>query len=605
MRYVLRIAFAFALVISCAFAANAANRVALVVGNSSYEAVPSLANPRNDAELIASALREVGFDVAIATDVDRRGLGRAIRDFGKALRRAGSDAVGLFYYAGHGIQHGGRNYLIPLHAQIENSADLEIEAVSADNILTQMEAAGNSLNFVVLDACRNNPFPAGRGATRGLARLNGVNGSLIAFAAAPGEVAQDGVGSNSPYAAALAQAIREPGLTVERVFKKVRIGVREQTGGEQTPWEESSLVGDFYFVPPLTSTPSASAPQSGQADISSRAATVWQAIQNTNSPAVLSTFIEEFSGTLYARFAQARLEEVRVALGVFPQPDSSSGPGELRAGDEYRDCDTCPKMLVLPAGDFTMGSQGSEAERHTDEGPVQSLSIERGFAVSRFEVTIGEFESFLKDTGYRGGGGCWSWDREWQLNDAAHYRAPGYAQSDDHPVSCVSLDDARAYTAWLSRKTGNKYRLLSEAEWEYAARAGRTGAYPFSGSLRRLCAFANGADTASRHDWRNSECRDGWIHTAPVGSLQPNDFGLHDMLGNLWEWVADCYVEHYTERSSNATAAVEGGTCETHVIRGGSWIDFPGNLRPANRGHFRADRRANHVGFRVAMTLPR
>ncbi len=246
----MRIILAAAILLVSMGLAQAGKRVALVIGNSDYEAISRLSNPSNDALLIASTLNDVGFEVVAAIDVNRREMGRAVKKFGKALRQAGKDAVGLFYFAGHGIQAQGVNYLIPLAAQIEDEADLDLEAISASDVLRQMETAGNGLNIVILDACRNNPLKGvTRSSRRGLARITAVSGSLIAFAAAPGQVAFDGRGGNSPFTTALAKTIREPGLAVEHVFKRVRVTVEEVTGGAQTPWEESSLRGDFYFVP--------------------------------------------------------------------------------------------------------------------------------------------------------------------------------------------------------------------------------------------------------------------------------------------------------------------------------------------------------------------
>lgn len=241
----------FACLLSLA-TAHAENRVALVVGNSAYVRIPTLSNPKNDAQLMAATLRGVGFEVVTAFDADRRDMARAVRTFGKKLRKAGKDAVGLFYYAGHGVQARGTNFLVPLGAEIETEADLEVETLSAANILAQMEDAGNTLNLLILDACRNNPFKGKvRSAVGGLARLNAASGSLVAFSAAPGQVAADGDGKNSPYTKALVEAIKQPGLVLEQMFKKVRVKVEAQTGGQQTPWEESSLKGDFHFMPPV------------------------------------------------------------------------------------------------------------------------------------------------------------------------------------------------------------------------------------------------------------------------------------------------------------------------------------------------------------------
>lgn len=224
-------------------------RVALVVGNSRYASAP-LTNPVNDAELIATSLKEVGFEVRLITDGDQRAMKRAIQDFGRSLDSAGVGAVGLFYYAGHGVQLGGRNYLIPIGAAIERDADVEIEAVSADWVLEQMRYARNRLNFVILDACRNNPFARSfRSGDRGLAKMDAPAGVLIAYSTAPGDVAADGAGRNSPYSEALAGAMRDSAEPAELMFKRVRDQVRRSTTERQTPWESSSLTGEnFYFA---------------------------------------------------------------------------------------------------------------------------------------------------------------------------------------------------------------------------------------------------------------------------------------------------------------------------------------------------------------------
>lgn len=224
-------------------------RIALVVGNSKYASSP-LINPANDAALIAATLTELGFKVRLQKDGDQKAMKRAIQEFGAALEQGGADSVGLFYYAGHGVQLGGRNYLIPVGAEIDRDADVEIEAVSADWVLEQMRYARNRLNFVILDACRNNPFARSfRSAGTGLAKMDAPAGVLIAYSTAPGEVAADGVGGNSPYTEALSRAMRESGEPAELMFKQTRDAVRRVTAERQTPWESSSLTGqNFYFA---------------------------------------------------------------------------------------------------------------------------------------------------------------------------------------------------------------------------------------------------------------------------------------------------------------------------------------------------------------------
>jgi Caspase domain len=226
-------------------AAKAEQRVALVIGNGAYETAP-LKNPVNDAEDMAQALRELGFDVIQKENLNQNDMKRAIREFGEKIKNGG---VALFYYAGHGTQVNGSNYLVPIGAQIDKEEEIEYESVDAGFVLAQMDNAGNRMNIVILDACRNNPFARSfRSATRGLAQMNAPSGTLIAYATAPGSVASDGTERNGLYTQELLRAIRTSGLAIEEVFKRVRISVRDLTKGNQTPWESSSLVGDFYFA---------------------------------------------------------------------------------------------------------------------------------------------------------------------------------------------------------------------------------------------------------------------------------------------------------------------------------------------------------------------
>ena len=297
--------------------AQAGKRVALIIGNSSYENISPLDNPKNDAALMKQTLASLGFDVVDAIDADRRAMGRAIRDFGKLLRAAGSDATGLFYYAGHGVQAGGENFLVPIGAQIEDQADLDLEAVSASDILKQMESAGNALNIVILDACRNNPFKGKvRSGSRGLARVQAASGSLVAFAAAPGQVASDGDTKNSPYTAALAKAMLEPGLAVEQVFKRVRVAVESQTGGRQTPWEESSLRGDFYFTPAKPSQATQTEPGAANqepAGFDERALELafWETIKESQSPAAFEEYLSRWPSGTFSGLAKIKLGELK------------------------------------------------------------------------------------------------------------------------------------------------------------------------------------------------------------------------------------------------------------------------------------------------------
>lgn len=230
-------------------------RIALVIGNGAYETAP-LANPVNDARDMAGLLEGLGFSVVRAIDVDRRTMRDRIRDFGDRIRRGG---VALFYYAGHGIQVDGENYLVPVRARVFSEDEVEDECLRVSSVLRKMETAGNRLNIVILDACRNNPFGRRfRAMSRGLARMDAPAGSILAYATAPGSTAADGEGENGLYTSRLLAHMRKPGLEIGQLFRKVRADVMAATGEQQVPWESSSLVGNFYFVTedsPLPPTP--------------------------------------------------------------------------------------------------------------------------------------------------------------------------------------------------------------------------------------------------------------------------------------------------------------------------------------------------------------
>jgi uncharacterized caspase-like protein len=226
---------------------GAETRLALILANGDYQHAPQLPNPTNDGALLKRTLAAQNFQVSEAINADQRKMQRAIADFASKLKQSGGDTIALLYYAGHGVQVNGINYLVPIDAEIEDETQVGIYALNADEVLKSIALGGSPLNIVVLDACRDNPFRGFRSASGGLAQMDAPTGSLIAFSTSPGKKAQDGPkGGNSPYAAALAEQLIRPGQTIEDVFKKVRKAVNTATRGNQVPWESTSLVGDFY-----------------------------------------------------------------------------------------------------------------------------------------------------------------------------------------------------------------------------------------------------------------------------------------------------------------------------------------------------------------------
>ena len=277
-------------------------RVALAVGNGNYDPanISRLDNPVHDARLVANALEQVGFNVALVTDVDPDEFEHKIEAFGNRLRVIGADAVGLFYYTGHGMEADGQNYLIPLAARIQSPLHFGRRAVPAQSVLDRMEHAGYRLNIMILDACRDNPFGNKRGQTRRLGPMRGPSGTLIACSAGPGEAAVDGDGANSPYTQALAEAIVVPGLRMENVFKRARQRVEKETDKQQTPWENSSLTEEFYLV--RAEEGLAAPPDVGGG------AFVFQAAESIGTIDAFQFVVDIFPESMYADFARMPIQ---------------------------------------------------------------------------------------------------------------------------------------------------------------------------------------------------------------------------------------------------------------------------------------------------------
>jgi len=274
-----------------------------------------------------------------------------------------------------------------------------------------------------------------------------------------------------------------------------------------------------------------------------------------------------------------------------------------------KDCDVCPEMVELPAGEFMMGSPDDEPGRKQVEGPPRRVVISKRFALGKFEVTVEQFSAFAAETGFAGGNVCHvligfdSNDFRWS-EPRASFREPGFDVTSTHPVVCVSWHEAQAYAAWLGRRTGKPYRLPTEAEWEYAARAGTTTSYSFGANQTLACAYARFTDLNSKFGWRDT-CRSGFVEygTLPVGTRLANPWGLFDMHGNAWEWVQDCWTLDAREIPVDGSAFMRSGGCEFGVLRGGSFVSDVTKLRSAQRGPWPVGAHDQGVGFRVALPL--
>lgn len=582
-------------------------RVALVIGNASYPSAP-LKNAARDAQAIERTLSRLGFAVTRVENADRARMMRAVQDFRVRLQRG---SVGFFYYSGHGVEIDGKNFLLPVGAAIRSQEDVLVEALDAGYVVAQMEAAGSALNLVVLDACRDNPLPAAtRTAGKGLARMDGGTGTLIAFATAAGQVADDGAGTNSPYTSVLLEQLARPGLSVAEVFNETNLEVARLTGNRQRPWYSTSGVPTIRLagVGVVQQPSPALAASEGELRIEvsppSARVRVDGVLLGTGSRSV-----KEMAGTTVVVRAEADghepLEErVRVqggqvadvvlrlrplvvvqaapvnahqdaapvtatvgrAAGTVVIDANAPAPAvgqpyrrRLKSGGEG------PEMVVVPGGSFLVGSPESEEGRETHEGPQRRSTI-GSFAMGVTEVTFADWDLCVA------AGGC----RHPQV-------AQNWGRGADRPVINVTWDDAQAYVQWLSGETARRYRLPTEAEWEYAARAGTTTAYWWGDEIGSNLANCYGCGSR----W------DGQQTTAPVKSFAANPWGLYDTSGNVWEWVHDC----------RARVISSARDCGHPIRRGGGWNSPPTDLRSAARKDMYRSVVMAYIGLRVAEDL--
>ena len=744
-------AFVTLLVLLCACLsvahASDGRRVALVIGNGAYQNAPALPNPARDASAVAEALRGLDFTVIEATDLDHPDMLARLDEFATRLEDAD---VGLFYYAGHGLQVAGDNFLVPVDARLQREAQVRLQTVPLETVLAAMESAVPT-RLILLDACRDNPLAQAlkRGMTasrssavgQGLAEVRAGEGTLVAYATAPGDVASDGRGQHSPFTAALLNHIATPGLEVRQLLTRVRADVVAATGRDQTPWDHSSLLRDFYFEPAAAEPPVAAAPAPSPApgETPSRSPVsfderqldlgFWESVRGSDAPEDFAAYLESFPNGVYAVLARRRLAELRpppekaaaepaepppeapkaepvpppipkptvaartpeetqfppkdetvaTTLAEPPPPtpaevegtlalsrddwrslqravtalgfhtrgvDGKPGPAtrkalaawqeakrveptgylgplqrelilseaqaELaaleaaqasvprsapsipvpaavakdgarpKAGKVFTDCSGCPEMVVIPAGTFTMGSPAGEQARHGDEGPERKVTIDRPFALGRYEVTFAQWDACVA------AGGC----NRWNPDDLGWGRG-------QQPVINVSWLDAQAYVTWLANRTGQPYRLPTEAEWEYAARAGTKT--PFWTGLTISPWEANYDGRYTYGLALNAVYRERTVRVDHP-SFPANLFGLYHMHGNVQEFVQDCVATSYNDSSLDGHAS-EKDECWLRGARGGSWSSNPRNLRSADRDWVGTVNRSSDLGFRVARTL--
>ncbi|MBK6999067.1 MAG: formylglycine-generating enzyme family protein [Rhodoferax sp.] len=358
----------------------------------------------------------------------------------------------------------------------------------------------------------------------------------------------------------LAELQAAQGVEIEQLLRKVQQGVKKSTKGVQEPWKYGSLDGDFYLIQGPVNITVNQSPARDPADTEA-----WEAAKRANSLTGYKTYLKAFPKGSYAAAA-------KIALGYLKKPGSTT----------FKDCPDCPEMVVIPpAGSFQMGSNDG------DKKPVHSVSI-RSFALGKTEVTRGQFAAFVSATGHNAGNSCWTLTGgKWADTADRNWRNPGFTQSDNDPVACINWDDAQTYVRWMSQKTAKTYRLPSEAEWEYACRAGANQTYCGSDNVDSVAVYG----------------RKSGDKTLPVAGKQANAWGLYDMSGNVWEWTQDCWNENYNGAPSDGSAWMSGN-CGQRAVRGGSWFNEPWGARAANRGRSVTAFRNYFSGLRLARMLP-
>jgi formylglycine-generating enzyme required for sulfatase activity len=661
------------LALVCAFGpAHAEKRVALVVGNDRYTNLPEheqLQKAVKDAGAVSGALQQLGFEVMSGENLARQALVDKLDAF---TQRLSQGDTAFFFFAGHGVALSGANYILPSDIpEIEANQEVRLAraALAEHDIVSDLQGRGVRVAVVVLDACRTNPFgrPGSRsvGGERGLAPPPQAKGVFSLYAAGAGQAARDRLSDddrnpNSVFSRVLVPVLTRPGIDLQTLAIDVREDVARvaQTAGyvQEPAYYDGTIGGRVYLagLPPPSGlpgtaggTPTPPPPAGPAADD-----TTWSYLKDTRDAELLRRFIREYPASPHRHDAEERLkalEQTNVVITVPVRPPNETPVGNpcsgvttvsltssrkaaplslvdecsLKPKNSFRECEKCPEMVVIPAGSFTMGAPDSEKYRARNEGPQHIVTISKPFAVGKLHVTVDQFTTFVRETRYEVGARCNTPDdREYKAK--ATWRNIGYSQAGSHPVGCLSWNDAKAYVDWLAKKTGRPYRLLSEAEFEYAAR-GQTspGAYPrfwFGDDEKDLCQYANSVDQKARADADNGEywpfvpCSDGYAYTSPAGHYKPNAFGLYDMAGNAWQWTEDCYHNSYVGAPTDGSAWT-ASPCEAHVVRGGAWSENPNDLRAAWRisgqgwrinqgsGGCDCDAYDRRNGFRVARTL--
>ncbi|MBF0186775.1 MAG: SUMF1/EgtB/PvdO family nonheme iron enzyme [Magnetococcales bacterium] len=633
-------------------AAGSQDRVALVIGNGKYQHISQLDNPINDARDMAAKLETLGFTVLKGLDLDQEAMEGLIGDFTDRLR--GKKSTGLFFYAGHGVQIEGENYLIPVDANIRAAGQVRYKAVPAGFVLASMEedrTKNSAINVIILDACRDNPFRSFRSTGSGLAPLHAKGGSFIAFATGPGDKAADGSGRNGTFTKHFLSNVDTPGQDINGLFDKVRRGVFRESNGEQRPWTSNSLLQSFVFAtdgnsresaqdsPPaieqkyaMSKVPDpAPAPPSPRSEVTSlmpvcrtllesNRLTRPKSLSTRNPRNALDCFNEvarRDPGNRDAVLGLVKIEKryAQLAKKALSRQQTSKAKSYIQRirqiNPESSALDALEEQLEKSAQSSRVAASASRREHPTSAShtPKQNRrpSNPRGNKW-REPVTGMEFVKVKAGCLDMGKEACvsafWLGKYEIKQSEWTHVMGsnPSQFKQADRPVENISWKEVQQFISKLNARGNGLFRLPTETEWEYAAKAGtRTERY-WGTDVNDACQYANVHDETSRRknawaDWTHHKCNDGYANTAPVGKFKPNAFGLYDMLGNVFEWTCSLYAKYGTSECITRESGVNDNAYI--VYRGGSWYNYPSYVNAAYRGKLDAGLSSYYLGARL------
>jgi formylglycine-generating enzyme required for sulfatase activity len=578
----------------------AQEKYALVIGNAAYTSQTPLRNTLNDATDMKAALEGLGFKTEMVLNGSLRQMNDAVRNLARNLGRA-SGSYGFFYYSGHGLQYNGENYLVPVDANLGSEADLPYEALNAQRMLDYLQEAGNVLNVVVLDACRNTPYGWSRNADKGLAVVGRQPpGSIIMYATGAGKTASDGTGRNGLFTAELLKHLKTPGLEVNEIFRRTGEEVGKVSNNQQTPALYLQFFGTVYLgmgpvqiqPAPQSAPPPAPATHTGSLRISSAVAGT---VVVDGKDVGVSIKAE---GVVTVEGVNSGWTEVGVRTGnaLIGGPSVLVQAGQTASVRIERPVPD--GFMRIPAGTFTMGSPASEAGRDGDEGPQHSVTVS-GFYMSKYEITQKEWVEVMgSNPSYFKGDNLPVEQVTWY--DAVEYcnkrsvkegLTPAYTidKTRSDPDNRNGNDKVKWVVTWNRGASG--YRLPTEAEWEYACRAGTSG--PFSTGNNITTSQANYDGNYPYNGNAKGEYR---RKTWNVGSGTANSWGLYDMHGNVWEWCWDWYGSYTGGAQTDPVGASSGAA---RLSRGGGWFSDAQGARSAYRDGDTPSFRYGNLGFRL------